>query len=53
LRNLKNDFLKNFEKENDIDGNLIWESFQSTKKKKILKRLKKCYLAWLFRKKTS
>lgn len=41
---LKNDFLKNFEKENDIDGNLIWESYQSNLKEEIEKSVAKCYI---------
>lgn len=41
---LKTDFLKNFEKENDIDGNLIWESSQSELKNDIETSVKKCYL---------
>ncbi|OWP77094.1 ATP-binding protein [Flavobacterium oreochromis] len=41
---LKNDFLKNFEKENDIDGNLIWESSQSDLKNDIETSVKRCYL---------
>ena len=32
---LKKDFLRNFEKQNDIDGNLIWESLQTDLKKEI------------------
>jgi hypothetical protein len=41
---LKKDFLKNFEKENDIDGKLIWESSQSELKNDIETSVKKCYL---------
>lgn len=41
---LKNDFLKNFEKENDIDGNLIWESSQSNLKTEIESSVKRCFL---------
>lgn len=41
---LKNDFLKNFDKENDIDGNLIWESSQSDLKNEIESSVKKSYL---------
>lgn len=41
---LKKDFLKNFEKENDVDGNLIWESSQSDLKNEIEASVKKCYL---------
>lgn len=48
---LKNDFLKNFEKENDIDGNLIWESTQSNLKNEIEASVKKCYLPGFLEKK--
>lgn len=41
---LKNDFLKNFDKENDIDGNLIWESSQSNLKTEIESSVVKCNL---------
>ncbi len=41
---LKNDFLKNFNKEDDVDGNLIWESSQSELKNDIEISVKKCYL---------
>lgn len=41
---LKKDFLKNFEKENDIDGNLIWESSQSKLKNDIETSVTRCYL---------
>ncbi|WP_348823065.1 ATP-binding protein [Flavobacterium aestuarii] len=41
---LKKDFLKNFEKENDVDGNLIWESSQSNLKTEIESSVEKCYL---------
>ena len=42
---LKNDFLKNFEKENDIDGNLIWEDGRQLKlKKEIESSVKKCFI---------
>lgn len=41
---LKKDFLKNFEKENDIDGNLIWESSQSNLKTEIESSIVKCHL---------
>lgn len=41
---LKKDFLKNFEKENDIDGNLIWENSQTDLKNEIENSVKKCYL---------
>jgi hypothetical protein len=41
---LKRDFLKNFDKENDIDGNLIWEPSQSDLKNEIENSVKKCYL---------
>jgi len=41
---LKKDFLKNFEKENDIDGNLIWESSQYNLKTEIESSVEKCYL---------
>jgi signal transduction histidine kinase len=41
---LKNDFLKNFEKENDVDGNLIWESSQSNLKTEIESSVKRCFL---------
>jgi hypothetical protein len=51
FENLKKDFLKNFEKENDIDGNLIWESSQSTLKKDIESSVKKCYLPEFLEKK--
>ena len=48
---LKNDFLKNFDKENDIDGNLIWESSQSDLKNEIESSVKKCYLPEFLEKK--
>lgn len=48
---LKNDFLKNFEKENDIDGNLIWETTQSSLKNEIENSVKKCYLPEFLEKK--
>jgi signal transduction histidine kinase len=48
---LKNDFLKNFKNENDIDGSLIWESFQSTIKSDIEASVKKCYLPGFLEKK--
>ena len=48
---LKNDFLKNFEKENDIDGNLIWEFTQSNLKNEIEASVKKCYLPGFLEKK--
>ncbi len=51
FENLKKDFLKNFEKENNIDGNLIWESSQSTLKKDIESSVKKCYLPEFLEKK--
>jgi len=41
---LKNDFLKNFDKENDLNDNLIWESSQSYLKNEIENSVKKCYL---------
>jgi hypothetical protein len=41
---LKNDFLKNFDKENDIDGNLIWESSQADLKNDIEHSVERCYL---------
>ncbi len=41
---LKNDFIKNFDKENDVDGNLIWESSQSELKNDIENSVNKCYL---------
>lgn len=48
---LKNDFLKNFEKENDIDGNLIWESSQSNLKNEIENSVKRSYLPEFLEKK--
>lgn len=48
---LKNDFLKNFEKENDIDGNLIWETTQSSLKDEIENSVKNCYLPEFLEKK--
>lgn len=48
---LKNDFLKNFDKENDIDGNLIWESSQSNLKTEIEGSVKRCYLPEFLEKK--
>lgn len=48
---LKNDFLKNFDKENDIDGNLIWESSQSTLKTEIESSVKRCYFPEFLEKK--
>jgi signal transduction histidine kinase len=44
FKKLKNDFLKNFEKENDIDGNLIWESYQTDLRNEIESSINKCYL---------
>jgi signal transduction histidine kinase len=41
---IKNDFLKNFDKENDIAGNLIWESTQSKLKNDIENSVKGCFL---------
>lgn len=42
---LKKDFLKNFDKENDIDGNLIWEDGRQLKlKKEIESSVKKCFI---------
>lgn len=41
---LKNGFFKNFEKENDIDGNLIWESYQTNLRNEIENSVNKCYL---------
>ncbi len=41
---LKKDFLINFDKENDIDGNLIWESSQSPLKNEIVNSVEKCFL---------
>lgn len=42
---LKNDFLKNFEKENDIGGNLIWEEGKQLKlKKEIESSVNKCFI---------
>lgn len=48
---LKNDFLKNFDKENDIDGNLIWESSQSNLKTEIESSVVKCNLPEFLEKK--
>lgn len=48
---LKKDFLKNFDKENDIDGNLIWESSQSTLKTEIESSVKRCYFPEFLEKK--
>lgn len=48
---LKKDFLKNFDKENDIDGNLIWESSQSNLKTEIESSVIKCYLPEFLEKK--
>jgi hypothetical protein len=44
LDKLKRDFFKNFDKENDIDGNLIWEPSQSDLKNEIENSVKKSYL---------
>lgn len=41
---IKKDFLKNFDKENDVDGNLIWESSQSNLKNEIEASINRCYL---------
>ena len=41
---LKKDFLKNFDKENDVDGNLIWESSQSDLKNEIEASINRFYL---------
>lgn len=48
---LKNDFLENFEKENDIGGNLIWESSQSNLKNEIENSVKRSYLPEFLEKK--
>lgn len=48
---LKKDFLKNFEKENDIDGNLIWESSQSELKNDIETSVTRSYLPEFLEKK--
>lgn len=48
---LKNDFLKNFDKENDVDGNLIWESSQINLKNEIESSVVKCYLPEFLEKK--
>lgn len=48
---LKNDFLKNFEKENDVDGNLIWESSQSDLKNEVVRSVERSYLPEFLEKK--
>ncbi|MBF7092137.1 ATP-binding protein [Flavobacterium sp. ALJ2] len=48
---LKTDFLKNFEKENDLDGNLIWESSQSKLKSEIKKSVNESFLPEFLEKK--